>query len=360
MPPGVRRGLRVHAHRHDVEPAGVRQGVQHQRQRPLRQQRRAVGRWLDPGGGRLFCEDSAATGINGNQTSNAAKDSGAVYVFTRTGTTWRQQAYVKASNTGGGDYFGTSVALSADGSTLAAGAYSEDSAATGISGDQTSHAAADSGAVYVFTRTGTTWSQQAYVKASNTGGGDGFGISVALSADGSTLAVGACQEDSAATGINGDQTSDAAQTSGAVYVFTRTGATWSQQAYVKASNTGGGDVFGISVALSANGSTLAVGALGEDSAATGISGDQTSNAPPGSGAVYVFTRTGTTWRQQAYVKASNTGAIDIFGSSVALSADGSTLAVGACREDSAATGINGDQTSNAAGDSGAVYVYRSL
>ncbi len=183
-------------------------------------------------------EASAATGINGDQTSNAAAGSGAVYVFTRTGTTWSQQAYVKASNTGANDLFGCSVALSADGSTLAVGAYGEDSAATGINGDQTSNAAADSGAVYVFTRTGTTWSQQAYVKASNTGAGDYFGISVALSADGSTLAVGALHEDSAATGINGDQTSNAAASSGAVYVFTRTGTTWSQQAYVKASNTG--------------------------------------------------------------------------------------------------------------------------
>ena len=102
---------------------------------------------------------------------------------------------------------------------------------------------------------------------------------------------------------------------------------------------------------------LAVGARREGSAATGINGDQASNAVSDSGAVYVFTRSGSTWSQQAYVKASNTDASDWFGFAVALSADGNTLAVGAYREDSAATGINGDQASNAASNSGAVYVY---
>ena len=90
------------------------------------------------------------------------------------------------------------------------------------------------------------WSQQAYIKASNTGGGDEFGRSVAISDN--TLMVGAIGEDSNATGINGDQSDNLALDSGAVYVFTRSGTVWSQQAYVKASNTGGGDVFGFSVA----------------------------------------------------------------------------------------------------------------
>src|SRR6185369_603680 len=91
-------------------------------------------------------------------------------------------AYLKASNTGASDLFGSSVALSADGSTLAVGAYQEASAATGIGGNQTDNSAGSAGAVYVFTRSGTTWSQQAYLKASNTGAGDFFGSSVALSA----------------------------------------------------------------------------------------------------------------------------------------------------------------------------------
>jgi hypothetical protein len=301
-----------------------------------------------------------------------------VVVTTETGVTrtyvirvLRQSNYVKASNTGAGDRFGFPSALSADGMTLAVGAFSEDSAATGINGNQTSNAASGSSAVYVFRQSvGGVWAQEAYVKASNTSAGDQFGWSVALSADGATLAVGAAWEDSAATGIGGDQTSDAALTSGAVYVFRRsTGGLWAQEAYVKASNTGAGDFFGSSVALSGDGATLAVGANSEASAATGIDGDQTSDAATQSGAVYVFRRSvGDVWAQEAYVKASNTGARDYFGYSVALSADGATLAVGAPQEDSAATGVGGDQSDSlvcggffcgfTTEDSGAAYVFR--
>ncbi len=157
---------------------------------------------------------------------------------------------------------------------------------TGINGDQGDNNADLSGAVYVFTRDGAgVWSQQAYVKASNTDAGDRFGWSVALSDN--TLAVGAHEEDSAATGINGDQGDNAALFAGAVYVFTRDSAgVWSQQAYVKASNTEAGDIFGDQVALS--GDTLAVGASFEASAATGIDGDQSDNNADRSGAVYAF------------------------------------------------------------------------
>jgi AICAR transformylase/IMP cyclohydrolase PurH len=274
-----------------------------------------------------------------------------VYVFTRSGGAWSQQAYLKASNTDESDHFGGSVALSGD--TLAVGARSEDSNATGVNGDETSNDAYRSGAVYVFTRSGGVWSQQAYLKASNTDSTDNFGLSVALSGD--TLAVGARSEGSNATGVNGDETSNTARRAGAVYVFTRSGVVWSQQAYLKASNTDGGDTFGQSVALS--GDTLAVGVYQEDSNATGVNGDQSSNAAEDSGAVYVFTRSGVAWTQQAYVKASNTDEDDEFGHSVALSGD--TLAVGAVEESSNATGVNGDQSSNAAGTSGAVYVTRA-
>jgi acyl-[acyl carrier protein]--UDP-N-acetylglucosamine O-acyltransferase len=296
-------------------------------------------------------EASAATGVNGDQSSNAAENSGAVYVFTRSGGAWSQQAYLKASNTDTTDLFGYSVALSGD--TLAVGANAEDSDATGVNGDQSSNAAGNSGAVYVFTRSGGAWSQQAYLKASNTGNSDFFGGSVALSDN--TLAVGAYGENSNATGVNGDQSSNAASDSGAVYVFTRSGGAWSQQAYLKASNTDEHDYFGGSVALS--GDTLAVGAFGEDSDATGVNGDQSPDTEHFTGAVYVFTRSGGAWSQQAYLKASNTDVTDYFGESVALS--GNTLAVGAQYEQSAATGVNGDQSSNVADHAGAVYVTRA-
>ena len=302
-------------------------------------------------------EDSAATGINGNQADNTTRNAGALYIFTRSGTTWQQQAYIKASNSGMDDSFGLAIALSADGSTLAVGAFGEDSSATGINGNQASESATDAGAAYGFTRSGTTWSQQAYVKASNTGAGDQFGISVALSADGSTMAVGAVTEDSSSTGINGNQTNDNTGNSGAAYVFTRSGTTWSQQAYVKASNTGVLDAFGSDVTLSSDGSTLVAGADGEASAATGVDGNQLDNSASGAGAAYVFTRSGTTWSQQAYVKASNAGSGDRFGRHLVLSLDGATLAVAASTEASAATGINGNQTDNSASSAGAAYVF---
>ena len=85
---------------------------------------------------------------------------------------------------------------------------------------------------------------------------------IALSGDGSTLAVASNFEDSGATGINGNEEDESASGAGAVYVFVRNGTTWSQQAYIKASNAAEGDRFGYSLALSDDGSTLAVGAIG--------------------------------------------------------------------------------------------------
>src|SRR5262249_14416579 len=158
---------------------------------------------------------------------------------------------------------------------------------------------------------------------SNTDAGHHFGISLALSGD--TLVVGAPDETSSAIGINGDQNNHDRPSSGAAYVFVRSGTTWTQQAYIKASNPDEVDQFGSSVALS--GDTLAVGAFNEQSAATGVNGDQRDNSVTGAGAVYVFVRSGITWVQQAYIKASNPGGNNWFGLSVALSGD--TLAVGA-------------------------------
>lgn len=304
-------------------------------------------------------EDSAATGINGNQADNLADGAGAAYVFTRNGGTWTQQAYVKASNTGASDTFGNVLFLSSDGNTLAVGVGNEDSFSTGVNGNGSDNSALESGAVYVFTRSGATWSQQAYVKASNTDAGDLFGVTVALSGDGNTLAVGARAEDSAATGINGTQSDNSALSAGAAYVFVRSSGVWSQQAYIKASNAEAVDQFGCGVALSGDGNTLAVGAFNEDSPAAGVNGNQGNSAPLPfrAGAAYVFSRSGSAWLQQAYVKASNPGLFDVFGASVVLSSDGNTLAVGTQLEDSAATGINGNQADNSAPDAGAVYAY---
>ena len=302
-------------------------------------------------------EDSSETGINGNQANNSANDAGAVYVFVRSGATWIQEAYIKASNSGTSDFFGERISLNMDGTLLAVSSRFEDSNATGINGNQADNSASNSGAVYVFERSGATWTQEAYIKASNTEANDLFGHSMRLSGDGTTLAIGARDEDSNATGINGNQADNSAGNSGAVYVYTRSGGIWAQQAYIKASNTGAFDTFGTALALSKDGNTLAVSATDEDSNATGINGNQANNSSSGSGAVYVYTRSGATWSQQAYIKASNTGSGDGFGDAISLTEDGNIMAISALSEGSNAIGINGNQNNNIASASGAVYVF---
>lgn len=197
--------------------------------------------------------------------------------------------------------------------------------------------------------------QEAYVKASNADRPDLFGTQVAVS--GNTLAVGAWHESSCATGINGDQSNNGCEFSGAVYVFVRDAqGVWTQQAYIKASNTVFQHKFGIALALS--GDTLAVGAPDDRTCATGVNGDQQTTGCNSSGAVFVFTRTGDVWSQQAFVKPSHTdpGIMGgFFGTSVALSGD--TLAVGATFEASCASGINGDQTNTACPNAGAAYIF---
>jgi hypothetical protein len=315
-----------------------------------------------------FWEPSNAKGVNGNQQDESIPQAGAAYVFVRRGSTWTQQAYIKASNTGeagtadafgDGDQFAFSIALSADGNTLAVGALTEDSAATGINGNQADNSAQSAGAVYVFTRAGATWSQQAYVKPANIDGGDMFGYAVALTADGNMLAVGAFDEDGSSRTINGP-VDNRSNGSGAAYVFVRAAGTWSQQAYIKPSNDEPQDSFGVHVALSDDGSTLLVGSLDEDCSAAGVNAapcDSDQKEDVSVGAAYVFVRNGTTWSQQAFIKASNPGFNDWFGSRIALSGDGNVAVIGASLEDSAATGINGNQKDESATEAGAAYMF---
>ena len=303
-------------------------------------------------------ESGGAKGINGNERDNSAYASGAVYVFIRRGDAWTQQAYVKASNAEQSDHFGASVALSRDGATLAVTAHWESSAATGVNGNENDNSIRQAGAVYVFTRAGTTWTQQAYLKASNTGragesdvpgDGDQFGYSTAMSGDGNTLAVGAITEDSAAQQVNppppgfggtgGNEQDDSQQSSGAVYVYARTGSAWAQQAYLKGSHLETGDLFGFSVALSYDGDTLVGSAFDERGSARVINGPH-DNLANGSGALYVFRRTGGTWIQEAYIKGSRTEATDQMGYVVAISEDGDTIATGAGDEDCLTPGVN--------------------
>ena len=309
-------------------------------------------------------EDSNAKGINGDQNDNSMQSAGAAYVFVRSGTTWTQQAYVKAPNTTANVQFGYSVALSADGNTFAVSAFDEGGVSRVVVNGPNGPfppGRNGTGAIYVYTRSGTTWGLQAYLKASNAEGGDSLGVMVSISDDGNTVASGILDEDCLATGVNpsnacdNDQRSDTS--TGAVAVFIRNGTQWAQQAFIKASNTGKEDWFGSRLQISGDGNTLAVAAQLEDSAAQGLDGKQDDDSAQEAGAVYFFTRTGTVWSQKHYVKSSNDEAFDEFGSSVALSRDGRTMAVGARGEDGSAKGINGNQADNSTKEAGAVYVF---
>jgi hypothetical protein len=308
-----------------------------------------------------IAEDSTAGSINNArfEDDDSATSAGAVYVFARTGTTWRQQAYVKSANSRAGQLFGYGVALSMDGNTLAVSGYDE-----GGSG-RTPNAIPDqlrngSGAIYVFTRADENWRQSAYLKGSRSEGGDSLGYSVAISHDGNTIAAGAADEDCYTAGVNpvGCDNDRVANTSaGAVYVWVRNGNTWAEQAFIKSSNPGLEDWFGARLALSGDGNTLAVSAPLENSMGQGIDPKQDDDLAADAGAVYFFTRDGSTWAQRAFAKAAHNQAYDEFGSALSLSRDGKVLVVGARGEDSAAKGVNGNELDNSAAEAGAAFVF---
>jgi hypothetical protein len=208
--------------------------------------------------------------------------SGSAYVFTRTAGVWTEQAKLLASDGGPSDLFGFSVAL--DGDTAVVGALRSGS---------------DWGSAYVFTRTGAVWTQQAKLTPANSTGEDYLGYSVAI--DGDTVIVGAPDW-------------SAANSPGQTFVFTRTGATWSEQQVLVPAVSIGVDQFGHSVAL--DGDTALIGAYG---------------AGPYRGAAYVFTRTGGVWSEDAKFENADAENYDDYGWGVAL--DGDTAIVGAPRDD---------------------------
>ena len=299
-------------------------------------------------------DDGNTVIVGSRYSNNPAAETGSAYVFTRSGTTWAQQAELVASDAAGNDQFGFSVAISDDGNTAIVGAIYGDSptvqcgtayiftrsgitwsqiaelyptVAVGsdffgwsvdISGDgltaiigSTLHDSinADSGAAYIFIDTGGTWSQQAKLVPTISTAYGSFGNSVAISEDGNTAIVGAFEYDSPL------------DLAGSAYVFTRSGTTWTQQAELVASDQEAYDRFGTSVSISGDGNTAVV---------TCPLDDVHANA---TGSAYIFTRSGITWSEQAKLVASDQ-AIDRFGSSVAISSDGSTAIVGACFDDS--------------------------
>jgi hypothetical protein len=212
---------------------------------------------------------------------------GSAYVFTGSGRQWTEQAKLTAPDAAELDDFGVSVAV--DGDTVVVGAFR----------DRVVYAV--QGSAYVFRRSGTTWSQESKLTASDGGYYEYFGVSVALHGD--TAVVGAHHHN---VGSNTEQ--------GAAYVFTRVGTTWSQEAELTALAGAAGDQFGVSVAV--EGDTAVIGAWMAD---VGSNQDQ--------GAAYVFTRSGGTWTEQPALSSSDGVAQDWVGRGVAI--DGGTVLVGA-------------------------------
>gem|GEM_PF-7065993 len=291
-------------------------------------------------------EDSRVIGVNGDEADNSLDLVGAAYVFVRENGDWVQQVYLKPSNRGKGYRFGHSVAISGD--TIVIGARYEDGAGFGVNGIDNNNITPYSGAAYVFTRVNSEWSQEAFLKATNTGRGDEFGYSVSIFED--TIVVGSIGEDGSSQGVNGEQLDNSAEDSGAAYVYVRKNGEWASQGYLKASNTDRGDKFGYSVAVSGN--TIVVGAPYESSASPGIEGDELNNSADNSGAAYVFIREGEEWTQEVYLKASNVFPYDFFGNAVSIS--NNTIVIGSKfkNKDVSSGGTNNDRFS------GAVFVFQ--
>ncbi|HJK99089.1 MAG TPA: hypothetical protein RMF84_17835 [Polyangiaceae bacterium LLY-WYZ-14_1] len=359
-------------------------------------------------------EDSDAQEVDGDQDNDRLDDAGAVYVFRREEEGWRQEAYVKAPNPGALDRFGDVVAL--DGDLLAVGTSLEDSGGRGPGADPFDDDAPGSGAVYLFRRGADGWTFEAFLKASNADPGDGFGIAVAIDGEvvvvgadgessldgtdpddndgasagaayvfrrvagtweeeaylkpdvldvddrfgeavdilGDTIVVGATGEDGGVGEVNGDAEDDTAESAGAAYVFRRgPEGGWSQEAYLKSSNPRFLDSFGGTVSIA--GDRILVGAPLEFGSGQGV--DPTDDdGTPAAGAAYVYRRGPEGWSQEAYLKASNTGSGDGFGTTCDLR--GSWIACGAPGEESAGPLSAPTPEDNSISTAGAVYLFR--
>ena len=213
-------------------------------------------------------------------------NAGAVWIFTRSGGSWNQQGN-KLVGTGavGNAQQGVAVSLSADGNTAIVGGNRDNNFA---------------GAVWVFTRSNNLWSQQgSKLVVTDAIGSARFGISVDLTADGNTAIIGGHTDNANA---------------GSVWIFTRSGITWTPQTKLNGSGAIGNARFGRSVSISSDGNTAIVGGYEDDAA---------------KGAVWVYTRSGSAWTQQGN-KLVGTGAAGNAsqGFSISLSADGNTALVG--------------------------------
>jgi hypothetical protein len=235
--------------------------------------------------------DTAVVGVP--LDSEAGFNAGAACVFVRSGSTWSQQAKLTAADASSGSEFGSAVAISGD--TIVVGAPSTMAGGVNV------------GAAYVFIRTGSTWTQQAKLAPTDAIGNDQFGVSLTI--EGDTLAVGAIG------------TGQVFNSEGAVYVYGRSGGVWTQQARLISNEPGPGDEFGFSVAI--NNGTLAVGSPFDDDLFLADTG-----------AIYVFSASGTTWNLQAELMAADAATSDNLGWSVALNGD--TIVAGAPQRHSGA------------------------
>lgn len=302
-------------------------------------------------------EGSDATGISTDGTGedanyySPADSSGAVYLYKKDDMRWKQIAYVKASNSDIGDKFGSSIALSADGATLAVGAKNQDLTVNGVS--------SNAGAAYIFEFNGLNWIETRILKFNSyLNNLDNFGYSLSLSDDGNSLAVSAPFESYGVIGehVNGISTGmntyvPYAYDTGAVLFYEKIEGEWTNTSYIKASFSGSYDYFGYSISLSGDGKTLAVGAIGEDSDYRGTSDDisvANNDSRTDSGAVFVFEKQNSRWVQAQYLKASNAESGDGFGHSVSLNKDGSVMVVGAPKQ-----GVDKQE-------SGAIYVFENM
>ena len=233
----------------------------------------------------------ACVAISADGTRVAISDSvqNAVYVFKKSGTSWIQEAKLTVLASFEAGDLGQCLAINSDGSLIAAGA------------PETGWIA---GAVFIFTRSGTSWSFSAKVESDDLASYDRFGSSVALSTSGFSMAVGAT--DSISSGSIG----------GVVYIFKRSGSTWTQDAVLVADDSAGGDKFGQTVSMSLSGTVVAIGAPLASRFNAG-----------NSGVVYIF-RKGIAWTQEAIILASDRTASQMFGYSLCISGDASRVIIG--------------------------------
>jgi hypothetical protein len=266
-------------------------------------------------------EDHDATG------GDSLSDAGSAYIFKNIAGIWTEVQKIVASDRGANDRFGSSVAISGDYAIV--GATLEDHDETG--GDSLS----DAGSAYIFKNNAGTWSQVQKIVASDRGAGDQFGVSVAISGD--YVLVGALYEDEDTTGGN------TLNIAGSAYIFKNNAGIWSQVQKIVASDRGAGDQFGFSVAIS--GDYAIVGAFDENEDTTG------GNTLSGAGSAYIFKNNSGTWTQMQKIVASDRGSGDQFGWSVAISGD--YAIVGANLEDHNETG--GSTLNNA----GSAYIFKN-